>query len=404
MLLGDLNNELRPAIRHKGSHVPCLMHNGTHGDGFRLFPDADVTGGGYCNTCGAFGDGIKLLRKINGWGFHQTLDVIEKWLVENGDSTGAQAVDNRAYYTGTSNQVPVPDPYVVECINVIRHAAVMNHPRGIRYLQSRGLSGVVPRNLGYIEELHYRDETIDAYLPALVTFLQAPDNIIVGVHRTYLDLHGDGKAHVKTPKKFSKALYPGALNGSAIRLHKHTGVIAITEGVETALAVQQVTRTPAWAAGTAGLLQEFLPPKGIRQVDIWADNDKNGTGQRAAIKLAFKLIEFGYYTRLMIPPDEGTDWLDVLVTNGDERLQEYHKQAWLMDPGNPIAKIILYNLLLTNTEKKQSTLLSMLLEKDPTEKVDNNKPQQGDRRPFKFTKRWQQHREKILDSSKGAEI
>ena len=47
-ILSGLAPDLRPAVEKRGRHVPCPVHGGK--DGFRLFRDADQTGGGICNT------------------------------------------------------------------------------------------------------------------------------------------------------------------------------------------------------------------------------------------------------------------------------------------------------------------------------------------------------------------
>ena len=54
-ILERLCPELGPAIARLGRHVPCPVHGGK--DGFRLFKDAQQTGGGICNSCGAKADG-----------------------------------------------------------------------------------------------------------------------------------------------------------------------------------------------------------------------------------------------------------------------------------------------------------------------------------------------------------
>ena len=70
-LLGALAPALEPALSRVGRHVPCPVHGGT--DGFRLFRDADLTGGGVCNTCGTFPDGFALLMWVNRWTFPEAL-------------------------------------------------------------------------------------------------------------------------------------------------------------------------------------------------------------------------------------------------------------------------------------------------------------------------------------------
>ena len=73
-VLAALVPELDAAIARKGRHVACPVHGGR--DGFRLFKDAEYTGGGVCNTCGIFHDGFELLSWINGWNFAQSVEAI----------------------------------------------------------------------------------------------------------------------------------------------------------------------------------------------------------------------------------------------------------------------------------------------------------------------------------------
>lgn len=251
---------------------------------------------------------------------------------------------------------------VADYIEETRRIAACNHPRIREYFQYRGISGNLPRTLGFIDNELYQDNTITTYLPVMVTLVRAPDGTIVGVHRTYLDTHGPGKAKVKSPKKFFKALYPGALTGSAIRLYRHDGVIGIAEGIEKAVAVAQATGTPMWAAGGATLLQSFIPPAGVRQVDIWADNDPQWVGQEAAIKLALRLMNTGKTVRLMIPPSEGDDWQEVLIKNGADLLHHYNERTAAFTPHTLIGRLILGNLLGTNhKEQMRAVFLSVLL-------------------------------------------
>lgn len=74
----DLAPSLVQACDNLGYHVPCPVHGGK--DGFRLFSDASETGGGICNTCGAFPDGLALLQWVNGWSFRETLDAISGYI------------------------------------------------------------------------------------------------------------------------------------------------------------------------------------------------------------------------------------------------------------------------------------------------------------------------------------
>jgi putative DNA primase/helicase len=99
--------------------------------------------------------------------------------------------------------------------------------------------------------------------------------------------------------------------------------LAVTEGIETALAVIEATGLPTWATGNAHLLETFVPPPGVRQVLVFADKDRpsrqhpSGHGQEAARGLVTRLWAMGIRAGAIAPgldiPDgkKGVDWLDV---------------------------------------------------------------------------------------------
>ena len=76
--------ELGQAIRNPKKHVTCPIHGtnnkGGKGDGFRFFKDVVQTGGGICNSCGAYPNGIILLMEIKGWDFPTTLSNVAEFL------------------------------------------------------------------------------------------------------------------------------------------------------------------------------------------------------------------------------------------------------------------------------------------------------------------------------------
>lgn len=70
--------DLAPAVSDPGKRVPCPVHGGR--DGFRLFKNAAESGGGICNTCGPFDNGISLLQWCNGLSFDEAVEVVAKQL------------------------------------------------------------------------------------------------------------------------------------------------------------------------------------------------------------------------------------------------------------------------------------------------------------------------------------
>lgn len=77
-ILAALAPHVEPALRKPGRHVSCPIHGGK--DGFRLFKDVHQTGGGVCNTCGAYHDGFELLMWLNNWDFKQCLSEVGDYM------------------------------------------------------------------------------------------------------------------------------------------------------------------------------------------------------------------------------------------------------------------------------------------------------------------------------------
>src|SRR5207247_6465745 len=106
----------------------------------------------------------------------------------------------------------------------------------------------------------------------------------VALQRTYLAADGDGKADVPSPKKTTATVREHALHGAAVRLTHIDSIkdrLALTEGIETGIAVLESTGVPTWATGCAGGLEHAIIPDRVGIVEIWGDNDAGGTGQKA---------------------------------------------------------------------------------------------------------------------------
>jgi hypothetical protein len=320
-VLAALAPALEPALSRVGRHVPCPVHGGT--DGFRLFRDADQTGGGVCNTCGTFPDGFALLMWVNRWSFPEAL-----WAVAQAMGL---AEDRCAGPRGIPKARPRPPERdresVIEALNRIwLQSLAPSDPRSgpLRaYLRHRGLSGTgldgeVVRfhpALGYWQHNDRKETELIGRLPAMVALVTGADGTPVTVHRTYLTADGR-KAPVAEPKKLMG--YPGhRLVGGAIRLSSPGPALGVAEGIETALAVQLRTGMPVWSAVSAGLLARLEPPTGTSLVVIWADRDRSGAGEAAALTLRERLLGRGIALAVHLPPgpipagEKGIDWADV---------------------------------------------------------------------------------------------
>jgi len=64
-----------------------------------------------------------------------------------------------------------------------------------------------------------------------------------------------------------------------------------------------------------------LPPI-VRQVIILADDDFSGAGERAAYSAAARWLHEGRRVRVVVPPEAGTDFNDMLLGRGHARIAE----------------------------------------------------------------------------------
>jgi phage/plasmid primase-like uncharacterized protein len=102
----------------------------------------------------------------------------------------------------------------------------------------------------------------------------------------------------------------GSLEDGAVRLDTSAPALALTEGVETGLSVQQIFEIPCWCALESRLERMSLPDQVI-EVQIFGDNGK--AGRTAAEKAAKKFLAEGRRVFLRFPPPEYADWNDVLT-------------------------------------------------------------------------------------------
>lgn len=332
-ILADLAPELEAALGRIGRHVPCPVHGGK--DGFRLFRDVEITGGGICNTCGAFHDGFALLAWLKRWRFPEALaavasalrlshsDSIQRVMPALASSLRLQTLAHRPAEQDNQLRARIRDMW--------SEAVPLSHPLSIaaqRYLRARKLSvrciGSLHDAMRFHPRLAYRDESgqIVAEYPAILCAVSNPEGRLVTLQRIYLG-HDGAKAPVESPKKLMPIANGRTVTGTSIKLGaSRWPLLGIAEGVETALAVSTATGMTVWAAVSATLLESFVPPAGIEEVVVWADLDRSRRGEEAARKLKARLWEKGFKARILLPPmaipqsASGVDWNDVWREHG----------------------------------------------------------------------------------------
>ncbi len=162
------------------------------------------------------------------------------------------------------------------------------------YLRARGYFGPIPISLHYVKGKHRSDQKSHPIMLAAAMLPGDPPEI-VGVHRTFLLEDGSGKA-LLTPAKMSV----GNLRGAGVPLAKLGPKVAVSEGIETGLSVQQATGIPTYAALSTAGMKALLLPTVVCEVVIAADPDD--VGMKAAKAAARRWHAEGRIVRIAKPP------------------------------------------------------------------------------------------------------
>jgi phage/plasmid primase-like uncharacterized protein len=318
-ILSALAPQLLPALNHPGRHTTCPIHGGK--SDFRVYRDVAETGGGIC-TCGSWPDGFALLGACNDWLFPHTLQEVARFLLGPEPIVPVQS--------GPRGKPAHQDSNIIRANlkrfwdSAQKSGQEMEEVLWL-YFFRRGLrtSPLTLRDIRYHPQAFYHSDGAGvSKFPAMLACVRDLDGNPVSIHRTFLTKEGE-----KAPVEFPKKLMPtaGCLKGAAIRLAPTGKDLAVAEGIETSIAVMEMTRMPCWCVLNAGLMAHFVPPPGVEHLHIFADRDRpskqhpGGHGLESARALAKRIRESGSVeVSVALPPlpipegQKGVDWLDVV--------------------------------------------------------------------------------------------
>lgn len=188
------------------------------------------------------------------------------------------------------------------------------------YLRGRGITISPPPTMRFVErQRNWADGKFYSAMISLVERMPAEDDhpagrpVATGVHLTFL--HGpDRGGGVRKAKTEANKLTRGQLRYGGVWLTPYPEIgseLAVAEGIETGLAVQQLTRIPTVATLSAAGMRSFRWPPSVRRLWIAADNDEVGLG--AAEALALRALDAGLEVHIKIPARGRNDFNDVLL-------------------------------------------------------------------------------------------
>jgi hypothetical protein len=152
------------------------------------------------------------------------------------------------------------------------------------YLRHRGITDLRwTENLRFHPKCYHRSENAAGVCtetwPAMIAAVTDNCGTITGVHRTWLDPSGQGKAPLETPRRAI-----GDLLGHGVRFGNADDTMAVGEGIETILSLRcALPNMPIAAALSANHLGAFMFPESLRRLYVARDNDPAGDRAFAAL-------------------------------------------------------------------------------------------------------------------------
>lgn len=311
--------ELDQAIDNLGDNVPCPVSGGT--DGFRLFKDANHTGGGVKQSERIIPEGIDMLMWLKRWTFPEAFDEIKAWL--DGEPVQSRSV------VCLPKPKPVDETGLRKWLNQIWAEALpldhrMAYPARAyfryRWIHDAALSAC---ELRFHPKLNYKDKkgNVLGKYGAILALVRNNVGVPVAIHRTFITPGGQ-KVSLGEKHK-AKKMTPSVIQrskGRQIQLFAHKdGYLGVSEGLETALAVYQAKQFPVWPCLSNTMLRSFEPPPGVHTILNFVDKDKNQAGENSAEILRNALAGKGCRVIDLLPPtpiterdDKGVDWADQL--------------------------------------------------------------------------------------------
>jgi DNA primase len=317
-----------PVSEVVGSYVSLKLvgrewvgHCPFHRDRTPSFTVVDAKGFFHCFGCGAHGDAIAFLRRMENISFPDAVSRVAESSSSTvsqraKEKTGRRSSASRWWEKVWSESKPGTGTLVDS------------------YLRCRGITIDSPPTVRFVPRLRHAPSGLE--FPAMVAAFQDLSGSITGIHRTYLSPDGCGKADVSVSKRMA-----GRCWGSAIRLAAAGETLAIAEGIETGLSVMQVVPDLAvWAAGSLGNLagagrgdgrphpmdpSRRLPSEdpdarrlglvaayGVRRVIILADADGDPHAGAALTERALRKFQLLGVTARIAWPRPGMDFNDML--------------------------------------------------------------------------------------------
>lgn len=298
------------ALRQLGAEKVglCPFHQEATGS----FSVNDEKGVYFCRGCGATGDIFKWIEETERCDFKTALARV-RGLVGQIEQDGLRYSHRQQFEPVHPTRV---NDELQKSIKGLFSASAGYKPSGAveKYLSGRGLNLAkmpgVDLGVFHFNPSLYHKETRDR-LPGMLVRIDDAQGQIIGIHRTFLKVHPDGRV-TKAPVSPAKKMLGHHSHGAA-RLCAPAKIMQVAEGIETALSVMQATGIATWAALSLSNMENICLPDECEKVILCTDNDmKDDRAAEVAIQRAATAhVVNGRKVEIARPP-KGFDFNDML--------------------------------------------------------------------------------------------
>lgn len=268
----------------------------------------------HCFGCCESGDHISWMMKYHGMQFRAAVE----HLAGEKPPTDAQRFENNMRVRSDEHIARSVYDYVLDdaersqqamAQSVWRHTVKIDGTIAERYLRIRGIRmKKLPESIRFAENawiFSHEGGWKRSGHPGLIAGVQDSADRLTAIQTTYLLPDGSWKAAMRKCK-----LVTGPMVDGAIRLGEPAGVLCIAEGIETALAAQQMFTLPVWAATGQARRKSIRLPDVVKTVVILADN---GGSDLTTMRAKESYEQQGREVMIESPPPEFKDFADQLV-------------------------------------------------------------------------------------------
>ena len=355
---------------------------------FALLPDFYKSGAGYCYKCGqgeglGYYSGFDIIMEFNNWTFAETCKEIRQFIDFQPDANYIPLTKREIELKRAESAMPTKADLAkaekrrAQMGTIWRESFPLNSEWALpaaKYFVKRGITRLdsLMRNQvkmhpalpfyiplpsseegeseedrkerlelleycsthpSFVEYIYKDGEPVLANMgkhPCILLMVRTNRGEARRLHRIFIDENGDKASFHKAGHEVKKMMpggYGMEIEGCSCYLDGPAPVRGIGEGLETVLAVKDVTSMPMDCCISAGGLNGYQPPVGTKVIFIWEDLDRSKTGENVAQSAKERLESEGYIVHRMVVPmklngAKTVDWLDVRNELGVEGFPE----------------------------------------------------------------------------------